>query len=285
MSFILMILVLMPEPDGDPRLSQLVDPRIGTGGHGHTYPGASAPFGMVQLSPDTRIEGWDACSGYHYSDTTILGFSHTHLSGTGIPDYGDILFTPMSGAPDFTAGLHRYYPSRFRHDDERAHAGYYSVMLEDHRVLAELTATTRVGVHRYTCADDSSLTLLVDLLHGLGPDKVIDSQIEVIGPREISGSRRSSGWAKDQQIFFHAVFSTAFSGVELFREDRPVPRETSVRGTNVKCVLRFSGRASYTLVAKVGLSFVSPENARINLEAEAPRGETGSGELRLHRGG
>src|ERR1051325_7369931 len=125
--------------------TQYVDPMIGTGGHGHTFPGATVPFGMVQLSPDTKVDGsWDGCSGYHYSDSVIYGFSHTHLSGTGCSDYGDILLMPMTGEPSLDEKI---YSSSFSHSNEKATAGYYSVKLDDDQVLAELTATTRVGMH------------------------------------------------------------------------------------------------------------------------------------------
>jgi len=124
---------------------QYVDPFIGTGGHGHTYPGATLPHGMVQLSPDTRLDGWDGCGGYHYSDSYIYGFTHTHLSGTGVSDYGDILLMPMSGKP---LSDNKKYGSVFSHANEKASAGFYSVKLDDDNILAELTATTRVGLHR-----------------------------------------------------------------------------------------------------------------------------------------
>src|ERR1044072_3179821 len=131
-----------------------VNPFIGTGGHGHTFPGATMPFGMVQLSPDTRGADWDGSSGYHYSDDIIYGFSHTHLSGTGIPDYCDILFMPTVGEPQFFAKAGdksvNGYASNFPHENEHAEPGYYSVKLDDDGILAEMTATKRVGFHRYT---------------------------------------------------------------------------------------------------------------------------------------
>ncbi len=128
----------------------LVNPFVGTGGHGHTYPGATAPFGMVQLSPDTRLEGWDGCSGYHYSDEYIYGFSHTHLSGTGVPDYCDVLIMPFTGEVSWNNGADGKpgYRSRFSHNKESARPGFYSVFLEDYNITAELTATTRVGMHK-----------------------------------------------------------------------------------------------------------------------------------------
>lgn len=131
-----------------------VDPFIGTGFHGHTYPGAATPFGMVQLSPDTRAGDWDACAGYHYDDTTIDGFSHTHLSGTGCADLADILFHPTLRAEVARDSLYRPQPYRFSHDGERASCGYYRVELPDERLTVELTASPRTGVHRYTFRGD-----------------------------------------------------------------------------------------------------------------------------------
>src|SRR5438445_7413064 len=127
-------------------LTRYVDPFIGTGGHGHTFPGATMPFGMVQLSPDTRLTGWDGCSGYHYSDSVIYGFSHTHLSGTGISDYGDVMLMPMMGEPSLDPKI---YSSKFSHKNEKASAGFYSVKLDDDNIDVELTATARVGNHKY----------------------------------------------------------------------------------------------------------------------------------------
>src|SRR5882724_11706083 len=137
----------------DAGVTQYVDPFIGTGGHGHTYPGAVLPFGMVQLSPDTRLTGWDGCSGYHYTDSVVYGFSHTHLSGTGIPDYCDILFMPTVGEPQFFAKAGdknvNGYASKFSHANEKAEPGYYGVYLDDDGIIAEMTSTTRVGLHQY----------------------------------------------------------------------------------------------------------------------------------------
>ena len=144
------------------KCTQYVDPFIGTGGHGHTYPGAIVPHGMVQLSPDTRLDGWDGCSGYHYSDNYIYGFTHTHLSGTGCSDYGDILLMPMTGDP---SPDNKKYGSHFSHADEKASAGYYSVKLTDNNILAELTTTTRVGFHRYTFPTTDKANVILDLKH------------------------------------------------------------------------------------------------------------------------
>ena len=153
--FLLTAFCLLPTVAGQPRdYTRWVNPFIGTGAHGHTFPGATMPFGMVQLSPDTRTDNWDGSSGYHYSDDIIYGFSHTHLSGTGIPDGCDILFMPTVGEPQFFAKEGdksvNGYASKFSHANEKAEPGYYSVKLDDDGILAEMTATKRVGFHRYT---------------------------------------------------------------------------------------------------------------------------------------
>src|SRR3990172_1397835 len=192
---------------------QYVNTFIGTDGHGHTFPGATAPFGMVQLSPDTRITGWDACGGYHYSDTSILGFSHTHLSGTGIGDYGDILFAPMVGRVRLDSGSVQRpgYRSLFSHSSEVASPGYYSVILENRRTRVELTATERSGMHRYTFPETDSAWIVVDLVHGIGEEVVLESEMEVRPPNELVGYRRSRGWSDDQRVFFVAQFSQPFA--------------------------------------------------------------------------
>jgi putative alpha-1,2-mannosidase len=172
--------------------TQYVNPFIGTGGHGHTFPGASLPFGMVQLSPDTRLTGWDGCSGYHYSDSAIYGFSHTHLSGTGISDYGDILFMPALSVPSLTQTT-KQYSTTFSHQDERASPGHYSVKLSNN-IFVELTTTTRVGFHRYSFpAQTDSGEVILDLKHR---DRVLDSYLRIVDQTHIEGSRRSTGWAK-----------------------------------------------------------------------------------------
>ena len=164
-------------------LTSYVNPFIGTGGHGHTYPGATTAFGMVQLSPDTRLDGWDGCSGYHYSDNYIYGFSHTHLSGTGVSDYGDVLLMPTN-AINFNNGANgqKGYGSSFSHQKEEASPGYYKVHLEDTNIDVELTTTTRAAMHLYTYPSSENQVLILDLLHR---DKVLDASIEIISDTEI----------------------------------------------------------------------------------------------------
>jgi len=203
---------------GGSNLTQYVNPFIGTGGHGHTYPGASFPFGMVQLSPDTRLTGWDGCSAYHYSDSLIYGFSHTHLSGTGCSDYGDILIMPTTGKVKVVRGEagkpKSGYGSKFSHKNEAAQAGYYSVMLDDYHIKAELTATARTGFHKYTFPLSKESNIIIDLQHR---DEVIESSVTIVSNTEIQGMRRSRAWAEDQQVFFVARFSKPFinSGIAL----------------------------------------------------------------------
>lgn len=246
-----------------------VNPFIGTGGHGHTFPGATAPFGMVQLSPDTRLEGWDGCSGYHYSDEYIYGFSHTHLSGTGVPDYCDILFMPFTGEVKLNNGSDGSdgYRSRFSHNNETANPGYYQVFLEDDKINAELTATTRVGMHKYTYPEGRQQSVLVDLKHR---DQVTDSWLKVSGNSEIEGFRGSTGWAKDQKLYFVARFSKPIikSGIAL--NDSVINHIDFIRGKNVKAWFSFDETDGNPLIIKVGISAVSVENARMNLEKETP---------------
>jgi predicted alpha-1,2-mannosidase len=265
------VLLFVPQvwsEENDP--VDLVDPFIGTGGHGHTYPGATRPFGMVQLSPDTRLEGWDGCSGYHDSDDVVYGFSHTHLSGTGVGDYGDILFMPVTGTPlldnGYGADPATGYASRFFKRRERAGAGWYSVALADYGILVELTATKRTGFHRYHYPAGRPAHVIVDLTHR---DEVVESAIRVVGDDTIEGFRRSTGWARDQVVHFVAQFSKPFDRAALANHDVILPGVTFVEGRSVKGVLAF-GDAGGELLVKVGISAVDVEGARRNLMAESP---------------
>ncbi len=246
-------------------LRSLVDPFIGTGGHGHTYPGATAPFGLVQLSPDTRIDmmDWDGCSGYHYSDSIVYGFSHTHLSGTGVADYCDILFMPFTGGAVLEPAQ---YASPFKKSREKAEAGYYSVFLEKDKIKAELTATERVGVHRYTFPKNRVRShILIDLRHR---DEVIDAHLKKVGDREVEGFRISKAWAKEQHVYFVARFSRPFFNTKMMDMTRnPRVSEASVTSKAIVGLLDFYEDGE-PLVVTVGISGVSIEGARRNLEAE-----------------
>jgi putative alpha-1,2-mannosidase len=240
----------------------LVNPFIGTGGHGHTFPGALVPFGMVQLSPDTRLEGWDGCSGYHYSDTTVYGFSHTHLSGTGIADYCDVLFMPTTGEPQFK---NTEYRSGFKKKNEEASPGYYKTKLDKYNIGVELTATKRVGVHKYSFPGSKECNIIIDLQHR---DQVLDSWIEMVNDHEIRGLRRSRSWADDQYVYFYAKFSKPFKTYGIALDDKLQEGQTKIQGKNVKMYLQFDNPGE--VIAKVGISSVSVEGALNNLDTEVP---------------
>jgi putative alpha-1,2-mannosidase len=242
--------------------AQLVNIFIGTGGHGHTYPGAVAPFGMVQLSPDTRLTGWDGCSGYYFTDTVVYGFSHTHLSGTGIADYCDVLFMPTIGEPQFK---NTDYMSGFKKKNESASPGYYKTKLDKYNIGVELTATKRVGVHRYEYPGTSKANIIIDLQHR---DEVLDSWIEVVNDHEIRGFRRSKSWAQDQYVYFYAKFSKPFSNFGIALNDQLQQGQNKVQGKNVKMFLQFDNPGE--VISKVGISSVSAEGALKNLDAEVP---------------
>ncbi|MES2277972.1 MAG: GH92 family glycosyl hydrolase [Bacteroidota bacterium] len=235
---------------------------LGTGGHGHTYPGAVVPFGMVQLSPDTRLDGWDGCSGYHYTDTLVYGFSHTHLSGTGIPDYADILFMPTTGDPKL---LNTEYSSGFKKKNETGQPGYYKTRLDKYNIGVELTASTRVGVHRYNYPSTPQANIVIDLKHR---DNVIESWVEMISNHEVRGFRRSRSWAKDQYVYFYAKFSKPFKSYEIALDDQVQQGKSKVEGKNVKMVLVFDNPGE--VISKVGISSVSTDGALKNLDTEVP---------------
>ncbi len=270
-----------------------VDPLIGTGPEGHTFPGATAPFGMVQLSPDTQIrpfkQSYKWAAGYRYEDTTILGFSHTHFSGAGHSDLGDVLIMPVSGEsvplePGDLEKTRPGYRSRYSHTSERAEPGYYSVFLQDSGVQAELTASERVGEHRYTFAQGTKRHLLLDLRSSIYnyPGKVLWSRIRVRKDGTVTGMRETRGWAPGRQLFFAIRFSAAMSGHALYNkeEDPPtyhgfktpgtLPEDTqSVEGRGLEAVFDFAP-SSAPLIVKVAISPVSEENAIANMDAETP---------------
>ncbi len=246
-----------------------VDPFIGTGGHGHTFPGAQVPFGMVQASPDTRLSGWDGCSGYHYSDSFIYGFSHTHLSGTGCSDYGDVLLMPTVGAVRLSNGAapgEEGYRSRFDRAREEASPGYYAVRLEN-GVGVELAATARTAFHRYRFPASDSANVIVDLAHR---DETIESHLKIAGSAEIEGYRRSRAWASDQHVYFVARFSKPFASYGIAVDDTVRPDLNEAFGKNLKCFVRFATGAGEAVLVKVGISAVDIDGARKNLDSEAP---------------
>jgi predicted alpha-1,2-mannosidase len=243
-----------------------VDPFIGTGFHGHTYPGATTPYGAVQLSPDTRFGNWDACSGYHYSDSAIIGFSHTHLSGTGCIDLGDVLFHPTTKDIKLVSEGYIFDMLSFSHNDEKASPGYYSVDFKKEGIKAELTATTYTGVHRYTYQKGKEANLVIDMAHLL-TEEVIDSLIvKQTAPNEISGMRRTQGWTPNQYIFFVAQFSKDFHSVDFVNDGVIIKEEENPKTKNQQIVIKFGVSDGVPVVARVGFSVVSEENARQNLE-------------------
>ena len=234
-----------------------VNPFIGTGGHGHTFPGATVPYGMVQLSPDTRIDGsWDGCSGYHYSDNLIYGFSHTHLNGTGVSDFGDILLMPTMGDPSFD---HKVYASIFRHDYEKASAGYYAVKLDKHDIDVRLTASTRVGFHEYTFNKDGQANILLDLNHR---DKLIEGSIRVIDDKTIEVLRRSEAWARDQYVYARIEFNVPLK-VNLVKGQN-TKLEGLYKGTELAISFSKPIKKGEKILVKVALSPTSYEGAKLN---------------------
>jgi len=248
-----------------------VDPFIGTDYHGHTFPGATTPFGMVQLSPDTRTRGWDACAGYHYSDSSIIGFSHTHLSGTGIGDFGDILFMPFTGNASIDAGQaenpNSGFRSRFDRNSEKAEPGYYRVLLTDYGIDVELTATKRTGMHRYSYPKADTAGIIIDLTHTIHEHNNPLHEIKILNDHEIQGLKVTSGWAKNHIVYFSAKFSKPFRA-EIYQDDQLRPGITEISGKNLKAKLIFSTEDGEEVISRVGISPVSYEGAVKNLNIE-----------------
>ncbi|MBN1650730.1 MAG: GH92 family glycosyl hydrolase [Bacteroidales bacterium] len=256
------------------KLTNYVDPFIGTGGHGHTYPGATLPFGMVQLSPDTRINDWDGCSGYHYSDSTILGFSHTHLSGTGVGDYGDIRFMPTVGKLKTIPGNSNRtidgYRSSFSKNSEFASPGFYKVHLDDYTIDVELAATERAGIHKYSFPKSDSAHMIIDLTESVVSEKILDLEINFENDSTLSGKRQSSGWAADQHIYFVAQFSKPFLSFGIAEDGALKAQLRKAKGLDLKAWVDFQTKANEEILVKVGISAVSIEGARKNLASEIP---------------
>lgn len=234
--------------------AQLVNPFIGTGGHGHTFPGPTTPFGMVQLGPDTRLEGWDGCSGYHYSDSIIYGFSHTHLSGTGIADYCDVLIMPSSGDPTFVnLGVSgNGYASTFEKTKESASPGLYQVLLNKYQIQAKLTTTPRTGIHEYTFPKGTHPWIIIDLKHR---DKLIQGGFTINKSNEISGYRISNSWAKEQHIYFNLITSMPFYKVQYSAD-------------SMQLICFFERPTDGKILLQCAISPVDMEGAKKNLKAE-----------------
>ncbi len=265
----LTILLLSACVQGDSAKSfnplQYVDPHIGSGGHGHVFVGASAPFGMVQPGPTNPTQGWDWCSGYHYSDSILSGFTHTHLSGTGIGDLCDILIMPISDQyqPDQESIWYQNWTTSYSHADEITQPGYYKVVLKEIDVDAELTATERVGLHKYNFKQKGNSRLVIDMITGTGWDRFTDGAIEQQGPFSINGYRYSTGWANDQRVYYHMEFSKSITSVEYIKNETLASRHNT---KNQTAIITFEGQGE--LLVKVALSPTSTEDAYKNMLAE-----------------
>ncbi len=251
-------------------LTHFVDPFIGTGGHGHTYPGATVPNGMLQVSPDNGISGWDWCSGYHYSDSITVGFSHLHLSGTGIGDLTDIRLMPINKkvnlAQEFKDRDAIPYKSSYSHNDENANPGYYSVFLNDHNIKAELTSDLRTAFHKYTFEKGDMQSIILDLGYTTNWDKATDTKIKIIDKHTLIGYRHSTGWAKNQKVFFAIKFSKSMSGYTLV-ENATYSSDKMVNGLATSTQLFFNTLTKKEIYVKVALSSVSEENALANMSS------------------
>jgi predicted alpha-1,2-mannosidase len=257
----------------DVSLTDFVNPYIGTAEHGHVFLGANVPFGLVQLGPSNIFEGWDWCSGYNYSSNTIVGFSHMHLSGTGIGDLNDILVMPVIGKLSLKPGskedTSNAYFSTFSHNNEKCRPGYYSVLLDKYKIKAELTATERVGFHKYSFEKDDTANVIINLDFGMGWDKTIMAGMQQVSDSVITGYRNSTGWAKDQRIYFTAVFSQPILKTSFYQSDTLLNNKNG-EGNKLKAAVQFFIKQNKPLLVKVALSPVSMENAGINLQKEAP---------------
>ncbi len=247
-----------------------VKPLLGTDGHGHVFPGATVPFGMVQLSPDTRVTTWDGCSGYHYSDTSLHGFSHNHLTGTGCPDLGNILLLPTVGELKMSPGDKpgEGYRTSFSHEQESARPGYYQVFLPDYKVNVELTATTRVGMHRYTFPESAASHIILDLWHGID-NQPTEAMVTVENDHTVSGFRRSAAWGGNKVFYFVAEFSRSFDAAVIQKDKKDIA-EKEASGRDLKVHFDFTTKAGERVLGRVALSTVSVDGARKNLAAEVP---------------
>jgi predicted alpha-1,2-mannosidase len=234
-----------------------VNPLIGTDGTGHTFPGATAPFGMVQLSPDTRIDGsWEGCSGYHYSDNVIFGFSHTHLNGTGVSDYGDILLMPTMGKPSLN---NKEYSSDFSHKNEKASAGFYSVKLDKHNIDVRLTTSTRVGFHEYTFNENGQANIILDLNHR---DILLEGEVRIIDNKTIEVFRRSEAWATNQYLYAYIQFDTPLE-ISTFKSNQKQGKQI-YSGTELALAFSKNVKKGDKIKVKVALSLTGYEGAKLN---------------------
>lgn len=269
--FYTLMLLSIPGKIVGQSLTSYVDPYIGSGGHGHVFVGASVPFGAVQVGPENFYKGWDWCSGYNYRDSVLIGFAHTHLSGTGIGDLGDILIMPYTGHIKLDKGVEKErgsgYASRYSHERETVRPGYYSVLLDDYHIEVELTATERVGFHRYRFPKAEAAHVIIDLTEGIN-DRATNTHIIQIDPYTLEGYRFSKGWAKDQRIYFAIRSSVPLRQFAVYDKDTLL-KATEATGPAIKGLISFD-KAPSILELKVGISPVSGANALANIAAEIP---------------
>ena len=266
---LLAVTILLIACSEQTKKASYVNAFIGTGAHGHTFPGATTPFGMVQLSPDTRVGNWDASSGYHYSDSGILGFSHTHLSGTGSIDLGDLLIRPTLQSLSSIVADGKITTTSFKHADEVATPGYYKVLLDKESITCELTATRRTGIHRYSFPEGVRSNIIMDLSHELY-NETAELQIQSITENEISGYRFSKGWAENQRLFFVARFSQPLESINVWSDGKSMDPALPYTSDDIKIDLSWNELKNQQIEINMGISSVSIDGARKNLESEAP---------------
>lgn len=254
-------------------VAKYVDPYIGTGGHGHVFLGASVPFGAVQVGPTNYSKGWDWCSGYHYSDSILIGFSQLHLSGTGIGDLGDVILMPYTGNMKIIPGTVQnplsVYATLYRHQDETVKPGYYAINLRSYHVKAEMTSTERVGFHKFTFPASPESHIALDLINGIGGDRAVRASIKKIDDLTFTGYRFSEGWAKDQRVYFAIKLSKPVNSVSLFKNGK-MQDGLQTTGEQVTAQFNFKTQDNEVILLKVGISPVSEINALMNVETEIP---------------
>jgi len=260
--------------DSSINCNDFVNPLVGTDYHGHTFPGAALPGGMVQLSPDTGTEGWDWSSGYHYSDSSLLGFSHLHRSGMGAGDWGDILLIPTTGELKVTPGSKENpdegYRSKFSHKEETATPGFYSVNLKDYGIKAELTVSERAGYHRYTFPESEEAHIVLDAGHGIRENYRMGSEVKILSDTVIIGLRKSHGFVKHKDVYFYAKFSKPFKSSGTWKDDVIMENSTENVGKYTGAFVNYETSENETIEIKVGISYTSIEQARLNLDTEIP---------------
>jgi predicted alpha-1,2-mannosidase len=271
--FFLLTAAIFVSGCSEKRIIDYVNPLIGTDFHGHTFPGASLPGGLVQLGPDTDTEGWDWCSGYHYSDSSIMGFSHLHRSGMGAGDWGDVMIMPTTGKLKIHPGSKSVpgegYRSRFSHKEEVASPGYYSVKLKDYNIKAELTVTPRAGYQKYTFPESDSSHILIDLNHGIH-DSCTDAGVKIVSDNEIEGYRSSTGFVDDHKVYFCAKFSKPFSSCGTWKGSDINPGSKGESGNMIGAYVNYVTHSGESVEVRVGISYTSIDQARLNLNKEIP---------------